>query len=750
MTDRFRRVWWIFLLVGPIVLFGPIIVGGESLFWGTPMLHFVPWRTLAIDIVKSGHLPLWNPYLGMGAPLLANYQSGLLYPPNWFYFLTGPAWGQAILVSLHLILAGAGTTLLMRRLGASLPAQILSSIAFSLSGYLVSRAGFLSINAAAAWLPWIIYAVDKIAGNFKGDEAHPNEATFWLALTLAMQWLAGHAQTAWYTLIMAVLWLVWRTFQHGWDRNAIRIWSRFVLGGLLAAGLAAPQLLPTLEYLTQSFRAEALDPSFALTYSFWPWRLLGLIAPDLFGSPVHGDFWGYGNYWEDAIYIGVLPLMMVGIAIRRLRDKDNGNGSILSFLGWVSVGAFVLALGDNTPIFPFLFRYVPTFDLFQAPTRWTLLLVFSLSILAGLGFDAWRVPEGRGLYWTRLMTAGAAVIGLAAWLGSSLLLETQPTFVSAFAIAGLWLVLSGLLALTKEKIKPVLWTSASLLVVLMDLILAGWGLNPSVPTQVYETKMAIDPGVMQRYYFPADLEYSLTYDHYFTFESFQGVESWTNVIRDGIPNTNVLAGIPTVNNFDPIRPDRTERWMVALEDLPANIKDSYLQAVNVALSAVNAYYGEVRFRIITEPRRAYMVPMAITADSIDDALELVFAPQFEPLEQVVIEGDIRPDQHVPAVQVELLDIKPTTDPNHVSISVDTSSGGWLVLADTWYPGWHVVLDGEEASLYPANVAFRALWLPKGQHVVNFVYSPPSLKIGAALFFIAVLAMAGLRISWKRN
>ena len=87
-------------LLGPVILFGPMLIQGEALFWGTPLLQFVPWRMYAFEMIAAGYVPLWNPLLGMGAPLLANYQSALIYPPNLLLAFFGPAWGQGLLVML--------------------------------------------------------------------------------------------------------------------------------------------------------------------------------------------------------------------------------------------------------------------------------------------------------------------------------------------------------------------------------------------------------------------------------------------------------------------------------------------------------------------------------------------------------------------------------------------------------------------------------------------------------------------------
>jgi hypothetical protein len=99
----------------------------------------------------------------MGAPLLANYQSALLYPPNWILFILDSlggvgwlAWGQGLLVVIHWCIAGAGMIGLLKWLGVGKFGQAAGGVSFGLSSYLVIRAGFLSINAAVAWLRWII------------------------------------------------------------------------------------------------------------------------------------------------------------------------------------------------------------------------------------------------------------------------------------------------------------------------------------------------------------------------------------------------------------------------------------------------------------------------------------------------------------------------------------------------------------------------------------------------------------------
>ena len=144
----------------PFLLFAPTIFRGQALVWGTPSLQFIPWRFLAWEQIQTGIWPFWNPLNGMGAPLLANYQLALYYPPGWVLFILQAiggapwmAWGYTLLLVAHLSWAGYGTAKLVKQFGLNELAQVVAGLAYSMSGFLVARAGFISMIWSAAWLP---------------------------------------------------------------------------------------------------------------------------------------------------------------------------------------------------------------------------------------------------------------------------------------------------------------------------------------------------------------------------------------------------------------------------------------------------------------------------------------------------------------------------------------------------------------------------------------------------------------------
>jgi hypothetical protein len=737
-----NRVVW-FVALGPLLLLGPALVQGRVMFWGTPLLQFLPWRTFALSILRQGYLPLWNPLVGMGAPLLANYQSALLYPPNLLLTMTRPAWASTLLVMLHLILAGVGAALLARRLGMDRLGQCVAGLAFGLSGYLLARSGFFSINATASWLPWVILAADRLVLTLPATVGWRERV--WtcipLAIVLALQWTAGHAQMAWYTLVLTGAWVLWRSLGGGLRRLGISLVG-VAAAGALAFALAAPQLLPTLEYLTQSYRAQTLDPAFALTYSFWPWRFLGLLAPGAFGTPVLGDYWGYGNFWEDAIYIGVLPLLLALVALVRGCLRRGPHVSLARFLSAVGIATIVLALGSHTPVFPWLFRRVPTFSLFQAPTRWMLLLDLCLALLAGAGASAWAKVEGRALYWSRLGTAGAGAVAGAAWLARLVLPDVEPTLIRAVSMAGVWLFLAGALVLLRRESASAAWTIAVAVVVMADVVVAGTGLNPVTTSDLYSGSTILsgrlDDG--HRVYFPADLEQEVKFQWSFRFDTFAALDDWRQVRESGLPNVLLLDGIPSASNFDPLQPQRWATWMSALQGDGAS--ESLLRLMDVGWVAVPATSQDVpvEFQAGTGSERVRIVPRASLVESDDAALVAVTAPGFDPQAEVILEAE--PGQPLPASGGSgTAALTSSADPNRAVVEIEADGPAWLLLSDTWYPGWEARVDGQRVSIWRGDYLFRAVPVPAGEHVVEFIYRPVSFIAGVVLACAAMVLLA---------
>jgi len=739
------------IALGPILLFGPMVVRGDVLYWGTPLLQFVPWRGLAFEVVGQGFLPLWNPFLGMGAPLLANHQSALLYPPNWLLAFVNAGWGEGLLVLIHLVFAGAGMLLMLRRLKLGLLAQVVGAIAYASSSYLVSRAGFFSFNAAAAWIPWLVLCGDLVATSAQSPLSRKSFGSMTaLAGAFAFQALAGHAQTMLYGVPLAFAWSTWRSLSLGGVRTAPRLALLWLGGVMLGAGLASAQLAPTAEYFLQSSRGGGLDEAGALSYSFWPWRTLGLLMPGLFGNPGLGDYWGYGNYWEDALYIGVLPLLMAVYGAARAGRLGKAEGRTRTFLLSIAGIAFLLALGWNTPVFPFLFRKVPLFAIFNAPTRINLVTTWSLAVLAALGAELWARPSKWALYWTRLGTAGVGavmVLGIAAALVPT---GWHQSLGRGFAFGGLWLLVAGVVTLAWPAVVRERWVVLVAFLVTADLVMANAGLNPTSPASLYdgETRLVGQLGRQHRVFILPEAERTLKFDRTHRFDSFQPERDPWLIRESGLPDTTLLDRLPSANNFDPLVPDRYAMWIRSVAALSPARQSNLLSLMDVGwwASTVTDEPPWVTYAPVAGPARVRIVPEAMTADGPEQAIGMVMMEGFHPEATVVLEsaGEAAAMRGGPGQAT----IAEGGDPGRVAVLVDAPEGGWLVLADTWYPGWVAEIDGQRVPPYPADGAFRAVWVPSGSSTVVWSYEPRSVSVGILVSLVSFLLLGGVVALWN--
>lgn len=746
MIERLRPRWPLLALVfALLVLFYPVL-RGEVFFWGLPALQFYPWREFAWETLRTGHLPLWNPYNGAGAPLFANYQSGLLYPFNWPGLFLPLGWTMSLTAVAHLFLAGCGMWALTRRLGAPPLGQGMSALAFGLTGYLVARLSTYPIISAAAWLPWLLWAATDIRRRSSRDLG-------WLALFSGMLLLAGHAQTAWYSLLLTGVYLGWQT-----AADRLRSWKRLGLAVgalLLGAGVAALQLLATAELLAQSSRANGVDYDFAMNFSYDPPRILNWIAPNVFGSPGDGSYVTKGAYFEDAVYIGLVPLVSAAAAAagwlwgRWRRQPRPALASALFWLGVAIVG-FVLALGDNTPLFPWLYWHVPTFGLFQAPVRWHLWTVTALSVLAGLGVSVWG--RGRWLFFgVRLATAGCLGAAALALFADRLLpvdimgnVGVQVIVRALFTTAILG-ALAGLLTLAQPvagSSRYIIWSAAALALVMVDLIIAAQGLNPTVPASFYDP-LPRGSAEAPRVYWPDAVEHSATFERYLPFNDYRvAVERQREFRASGLADLNLLDRQPLLNNFDPLQAGHLAAFIELLEASSDDQRLALLQSagVNAVYTMDEAEDGAPQRQPLSQPAaRAWFVDRVRCYPPAAPVAEALALDGWQPLEEAQIASDTCPAASAGAA-VKMVRIP---NPNTLEIEIEAPAGGLLVIAQTDYPGWEAQVDGLPARIWRANGAFQAVEVAAGARLVRLEYRPGWLTPGLLVSLISLLATVAL-------
>ncbi|HWM86198.1 MAG TPA: hypothetical protein VNO33_10185 [Kofleriaceae bacterium] len=227
-------------LVAAVWLIGsaPVLLGGRT-FAGEPHLAAsLPWYERLASSIGDGHLPEWDDASGLGAAVALEVGRPLVYPPAWLVAALPRPWGIDAMLAAQLLLFGVGAAMWARRLGAD---SIAAGVAGGVAALSTAATGALAQGGAvcaAAWLPWVGWAADRLAASAGGRRAI--ECALVLAAVLAALLLAagGAAGAALLAPVVAAAALVARA-----PRRAIA-WIALAAAAGGAILLAAPAWLP--------------------------------------------------------------------------------------------------------------------------------------------------------------------------------------------------------------------------------------------------------------------------------------------------------------------------------------------------------------------------------------------------------------------------------------------------------------------------------------------------------------------------
>ncbi len=380
--------------------------------------QFYPWRAFYAKWMSQGVLPLWNPHQFCGTPFQANGQSAILYPLNLIFLLFGPVTAFTVYAALHLFLAAYFTYLLLRSLGAGRVGAVVAGIVFALSAFTVVWLELPTFVGAAVWLP---------AACWLASLAMVRRSVYYAMLSgaaVALAFLAGHLQIAFYVGFATVLFWIWLIAGElktgGFRANWLRLVGYLVGFAVIAGTLAAPQILPTQELAANSHRvrettSEGYDRF--ISNAMAPYRLITVFSPNYYGSPATNDYYLLGNinghpggaadYMEYGAYAGVASLVLACLGLALLRRRQ--------FIGFfVGLGALALLTACGTAINMVFYYLLPGFSALGGPNRIILLWCFSIAVLAGFGVDG-LLSEGEWMKKPKLRAPTGLVWCIAAF-----------------------------------------------------------------------------------------------------------------------------------------------------------------------------------------------------------------------------------------------------------------------------------------------------------------------------------------------
>lgn len=774
------------LFFGELLLHpGQVLYSDHSDLWA---MHLPMKRFLVRSWQETGEVPLWNPYSFAGMPFVHDVQVAPFYPPHLPLYLLGEEWigaGMSWLVVAHVLLAGWCMYAYALHQGLGPGGAFVAALGwmFPAKWLLHILAGGHTIMAPLAWLPLALLFQEQAMT--RGSLVRAT----WAGAVFALLVVAAHPQMTFYAGLFLALWTLGPALERagylGAPASGTRLPAALArwagLGGWTAAvagGLAAIQLLPALEGAREASRAVGVTPEEIL-------RTAGQTLRGLFGPGLHGIL------WESQGGLCVLWVLAAALAPLLFRGK-------VRFQAAVCVLLLLFALGGAAAVQP-----LPGFRLFQLPGRMLMLLAVPVALLAGWTTQALlgsveRSPAVRRrclvVVCLLLAVIAAAVVGAGAsvraegysflghhyWL---VLLASLPFFFwllrpgagalgrGMFAlwvlllIADLWAISYPLVAVRPEDaVYPVSACVRELVEARQGSVPERWRvLDRGLPGQPSSAPLGAALPMLGG----IAIEPAQGYNSFDVYRYKQYLQYVTDDATPVRPREG-LFGFPMLRLFPVCNKPLLDLLGVRYVLQPANPRglpeadgeptvnrrwrrlgepDRHAAAYSFLVGGVQTLPPIVLYENLDVFPRAFVVPQAAP---LPGPAAVLPALRTTDLRRTVLLEDAAPQQETTPQAGELRPawIRDYT-PNRIVLDVEGTTPGYLVLADIWFPGWTVTVDGQPQPVYRANYLFRATPVPAGKHEVVFRFEPVSYRIGqqvtlASLGLLAVLSLLALR------
>ena len=697
--------------------------------WGPDLAtQVMPWYQEQARSWHAGTLPLWDPYLWAGQPLLGQAITGGAYPLNWLLFLLPLENGgvsmlamQWYFVVIH-FMAVLFCYWLCRDLGRSRIASTAAGLIFGLGGFIGTTGWPVMLNGAV-WLPLVfLFLLRAVRGR------NPWGSAALSGLFLGIAWLSGHHQIPMYAAIAAGgTWLYFILRERRIDWHI----AKLAVAAMIFTGLTgALQILPTYEYGHLAKRWVGTPEPVAWnqpvpyfiheTYDLKPGNLLGIVFPNM-----HAQF-------DPFVGVVALVLALIGVAC----CWREGRVRLMTAIG---LGGLIYALGQHSVFQGFLYAVVPTFDKARTPSVAVLIFEFGVAVLSAFGLDRLRQPEqGPPPRWAAWAPLGFGVFIVA-------LFQTL-TFANKGQFPGEnGMLITGVLALFLAALLFA-WMRGSLTgkqasVLMMLLLVMELGND-------YENVFADRTGTGRGAWLAqmrsnGDIATWLRQQPGFgrvnivgnafapNWGAWHGVEMWGGYLAS--VTANLLS-------FEFHKPEARELYNVVYT-IAAEPSPGAGDQVFTGQSGLKVYRNAAAFP------RAWAVHKLVEAHDAGEANRIMMSQLSQMHNQAVMLAPPPPVQPCEGNDsVELLE----HGADRVLIRANLSCNGMVVLSDTYFPGWRARVDGQAASIYEVNAAMRGVLVPAGAHSVTLRYRPPAVIWGALLTLAGILGAAAVWLLGRRG
>ena len=745
----------LFLIIILVVFWKIVLTGEYTILWsGDNSREAYAWMQYLARSIHVHALPFWNPYSEAGRLFIGEPTTGVFYPLNLLFALfplrangLQPGWVLEYLVVVHFLIAAALMYLLARHLRFQRFGAAVAALTFTFCGSLSFRAtSQISIFTASVWLPGVFWAYSLALGakSLRKQVVFANLGGLALALCL----LAGHHQPFLYcstsVAIVAVA-LFFRgsiSFCDGQEqlvtrRQIIQATAFLFVFALMYSSL---QVLPTLEYSHHAYRwigdaapvaADSNVPyaKVATSYILHPQDLATAVFPFL-------------RWTENAIYLGILPLLLVAFSVFLLRKS-----ALVRILWLMAAVFFFTTMGDLFPVHGILYELLPGWSKGREAIRGLVMTHFSLALLAGVGCQGflavWSKKQRKyrlWLVWCFGVFSVALTLLLFAFQLAGVTLKSEASFDSLSTACLLLLITAALgLARVYGGVRKKGLRVAIIVVLALDYgaymsprILPKQGFNRTSnyePTRYYQKDEVIrflqsQPGVFRT-----------SFDEHYS-RNLGEVEKLDTI--DGYGATRIRWFQDFV--FGPHGQDLLNvRYIVSKKDLGGQpVFQSGPEKVFVNPDCFSRAWLATHIVVANNNQRALGIVQHATLDLKDTAVvETKLNSELAPMAGNLANASAGDNVSSPAALFQ------RGGPNRFSVHVQVLRPSILVVSETWYPGWRATVNGVKREIWRTDGALMGVYLQPGANDIQFRFRPTQLYKGLALTALGLGILLGL-------
>ena len=678
MNDRRADIWCVLLLIAlPTALFADVLFLGSNFFIRDLYRYHYPMKRAVRDTIAQGEFPYWNRAFASGQPMAANPAYEIFYPPQWLIFAGPYPLGFALHILLHIDLALLGMYAFLRTLPLARPAAFAGALSFGMGGLLLGTMTNLPTFFVWSWAGLGGWAVVRLL------RVRSRGRFTVAAIVLVMPMLVAEP------MALAQLWALIVIGAFMLDRRALPV---IALLAVATALLAAVQLVPMFDLLPDSARARGFSYDVMTDYSASPLRPIELVTPHAFGVPnpnAHA-FWGGRIFPRGLPYlVNVYCGLFVAIfAIGGLLARVRGTAAFLA----VAAASYVLAIGSDTPLFRAL--HAVGVRAIRYPEKFAAMGIVAMIVFAAHAAD--RLLAGDDRVRRGALFAGAAIALLLVVTSivfrlpddARLTWIARHSFLTSAAFAGAWMVL-----LWRARSSRA-WLLGAMTLLFADLLPFANEVAPRMPREFFTPPAvvsALRPGatIVHRGEWMTDDSTRQQLEHL--------ASNW--LARDALrPFTPAAWGLRSA-----LDPDVDETFLLPTHDL------------------LDAF------------RKSRGSGSIIARTGADYVIDWAHPPTPPP---IIVRRAPSPGPYRSTARI--LVVRETA--NTATIDVQALSPATLLMLVTRHKYWHVTIDGREARIAPANIAFQAVTVPTGRHRVEMRYRNRLIGWGAAVSAATLLAL----------